>query len=225
MRGVDKLWGIVVDGATPSTSLIDKLYAHTVIVELEAKLESLRSSGITSKTTAPAAELTAEIVRQSIIHGIMASHTSFLVISDVQSSSPQSESVVYVSFGEPTAVKPDWTEPPCITRWKKARGFIIPLEKRLAADGRGLVGNKYARFSESVFVSERPAPNDPDYRGIVHKRLGENLRLATAGPKKTRVEPSTSGSSSSNISSSSSNSEGGVTPVSLLLSEELSRTP
>ena len=32
----------------------------------------------------------------------------------------------------------DWMIPPCISNWKNSRGFTIPLDKRLAADGRGL---------------------------------------------------------------------------------------
>lgn len=30
----------------------------------------------------------------------------------------------------------DWKIPPCISNWKNARGYTIPLEMRLAADGR-----------------------------------------------------------------------------------------
>jgi SNW domain-containing protein 1 len=32
----------------------------------------------------------------------------------------------------------DWMIPPCISNWKNNKGFTIPLDKRLAADGRGL---------------------------------------------------------------------------------------
>jgi SNW domain-containing protein 1 len=31
----------------------------------------------------------------------------------------------------------DWKIPPCVSNWKNARGYTIPLDKRLAADGRG----------------------------------------------------------------------------------------
>ena len=34
--------------------------------------------------------------------------------------------------------KKNWEIPPCISNWKNARGYTIPLDKRLAADGRGL---------------------------------------------------------------------------------------
>jgi SNW domain-containing protein 1 len=32
----------------------------------------------------------------------------------------------------------EWKIPPCISNWKNAKGYTIPLDKRLAADGRGL---------------------------------------------------------------------------------------
>ena len=32
----------------------------------------------------------------------------------------------------------DWKIPPCVSNWKNAKGYTIPLDKRLAADGRGL---------------------------------------------------------------------------------------
>lgn len=36
------------------------------------------------------------------------------------------------------AEQADWKIPPCISNWKNAKGYTIPLDKRLAADGRGL---------------------------------------------------------------------------------------
>ena len=32
----------------------------------------------------------------------------------------------------------DWKIPPSISNWKNAKGYTIPLDKRLVADGRGL---------------------------------------------------------------------------------------
>lgn len=37
----------------------------------------------------------------------------------------------------------DWTIPPAISNWKNPKGYTIPLDKRLAADGRGLQDVKY----------------------------------------------------------------------------------
>ena len=32
----------------------------------------------------------------------------------------------------------EWKIPPCISNWKNSKGYTRPLEKLLAADGRGL---------------------------------------------------------------------------------------
>lgn len=81
-----------------------------------------------------------------------------------------------------------WKVPPCISNWKNARGFIIPLDKRLAADGRGLqevtINNKFAMLSEALYISERKATEDLKYRNDIRKRMAmkekeereENLR-------------------------------------------------
>ena len=49
-----------------------------------------------------------------------------------------------------------WKIPPAISNWKNAKGFIIPLDKRLAADGRGLqeitINNNFATLSEALYV-------------------------------------------------------------------------
>jgi SNW domain-containing protein 1 len=46
-----------------------------------------------------------------------------------------------------------WKIPPCVSNWKNARGYTIPLDKRLAADGRGLqeqtVNNNFATLVRS----------------------------------------------------------------------------
>lgn len=41
-----------------------------------------------------------------------------------------------------------WNIPPCVSNWKNAKGFTIPLEMRLSADGRNLknVINNFLSF-------------------------------------------------------------------------------
>jgi len=55
----------------------------------------------------------------------------------------------------------DWKIPPCISNWKNAKTFSIPLDKRLAADGRNLqdvaVNDKFAALSEDLVIAERKA--------------------------------------------------------------------
>ena len=55
----------------------------------------------------------------------------------------------------------DWKIPPCISNWKNAKGYTIPLDKRLAADGRGLqetaINDGFAKFTEALYVAEQNA--------------------------------------------------------------------
>lgn len=71
--------------------------------------------------------------------------------------------------------KQAWKVPPCISNWKNARGYTIPLDKRLAADGRGLqevtINNKFATLSESLYVAERKASEDLRIRNQIRKKM------------------------------------------------------
>lgn len=50
-----------------------------------------------------------------------------------------------------------WKIPPSISNWKNAKGYTIPLDKRLAADGRGLqeVGEEEAQAGRQRRAGER----------------------------------------------------------------------
>mmetsp|Transcript_33354 Transcript_33354/g.73135 ORF Transcript_33354/g.73135 Transcript_33354/m.73135 type:complete len:660 (+) Transcript_33354:91-2070(+) len=69
-----------------------------------------------------------------------------------------------------------WNIPACISNWKNTRGYTIPLDKRLAADGRGLredttINTNFATLSESLYVAERQAREEVKMRAVVKKRL------------------------------------------------------
>jgi len=69
-----------------------------------------------------------------------------------------------------------WNVPACISNWKNTRGYTIPLDKRLAADGRGLrddatINPQFAVLSESLYVAERQAREEVRTRAAVQKRL------------------------------------------------------
>mmetsp|Transcript_27909 Transcript_27909/g.57988 ORF Transcript_27909/g.57988 Transcript_27909/m.57988 type:complete len:659 (-) Transcript_27909:40-2016(-) len=69
-----------------------------------------------------------------------------------------------------------WNIPACISNWKNTRGYTIPLDKRLAADGRGLrddatINANFAVLSESLYVAERQAREEVRTRAAVQKRL------------------------------------------------------
>eukprot|EP01114_Cavostelium_apophysatum_P013203 TRINITY_DN3138_c0_g1_i1.p1 TRINITY_DN3138_c0_g1~~TRINITY_DN3138_c0_g1_i1.p1 ORF type:complete len:559 (+),score=177.22 TRINITY_DN3138_c0_g1_i1:136-1812(+) len=69
----------------------------------------------------------------------------------------------------------DWKIPPCISNWKNNKGYTIPLDKRLAADGRGLqdvqINDNFAKLSESLYIAERSAREEVAKRAEVDKRL------------------------------------------------------
>jgi SNW domain-containing protein 1 len=48
----------------------------------------------------------------------------------------------------------EWMIPPCISNWKNNKGFTIPLDKRLAADGRGLQDVSRQARSRNCILAE-----------------------------------------------------------------------
>lgn len=76
-----------------------------------------------------------------------------------------------------------WKIPPCISNWKNAKGYTIPLDKRLAADGRGLIEHtinpNFASFAEALYVAESAAREEVEKRAAVAKRLAEQERKQT----------------------------------------------
>jgi SNW domain-containing protein 1 len=69
----------------------------------------------------------------------------------------------------------DWKIPPVVSNWKNSRGFTIPLDKRLAADGRHLqehtINNKFATLAEALYITERKAADDLRVRAQLRKQL------------------------------------------------------
>uniref|UniRef100_A0A1D1YQ82 SNW domain-containing protein 1 n=2 Tax=Anthurium amnicola TaxID=1678845 RepID=A0A1D1YQ82_9ARAE len=69
----------------------------------------------------------------------------------------------------------DWKIPPCISNWKNPKGYTIPLDKRLAADGRGLqevqINDNFAKLSESLYVAEQKAREAVAMRSKVQREL------------------------------------------------------
>lgn len=70
-----------------------------------------------------------------------------------------------------------WKIPPPISNWKNPAGFTVPLDKRLAADGRGLqdvtINDKFAQFSEALFMADRHAREEVRQRALMQQRLAE----------------------------------------------------
>lgn len=69
----------------------------------------------------------------------------------------------------------DWKIPPCISNWKNPKGYTIPLDKRLAADGRGLqdvqINDNFAKLSEALYVAEQKAREAVAMRSKLQKEM------------------------------------------------------
>ncbi|KAI1390910.1 SKIP/SNW domain-containing protein [Hypoxylon trugodes] len=95
-----------------------------------------------------------------------------------------------------------WKIPPPVSNWKNPKGFTVPLDKRLAADGRGLqdvaINDKFAQFSEALFMADRHAREEVRQRALMQQRLAEkekaqkeeNLRMLAQKAREERGGPS-----------------------------------
>ncbi|EDQ89785.1 uncharacterized protein MONBRDRAFT_24891 [Monosiga brevicollis MX1] len=67
--------------------------------------------------------------------------------------------------------------PPCISNWKNSKGFVVPLDKRMAADGRALqdvtINDKFAKLSEALHIAERKSREDIAMRQDIQKRAAQ----------------------------------------------------
>ncbi|GAB5367336.1 hypothetical protein AAMO2058_001221600 [Amorphochlora amoebiformis] len=74
----------------------------------------------------------------------------------------------------------NWKIPPCISNWKNIKGYTIPLDKRMATDGRGLkevqINDNFATLSESLYIAERNARQDIEVRAQMMKNLMQSKK-------------------------------------------------
>lgn len=70
-----------------------------------------------------------------------------------------------------------WKIPPPVSNWKNPKGYTVPLDKRLAADGRGLqdvtINDKFAQFAEALFTADRHAREEVRLRAQMQQKLAE----------------------------------------------------
>ncbi|KAI0977190.1 SKIP/SNW domain-containing protein [Xylaria arbuscula] len=95
-----------------------------------------------------------------------------------------------------------WRIPAPVSNWKNPKGFTIALDKRLAADGRGLqdvtINDKFAQFSEALFMADRHAREEVRQRALMQQRLAEkekaqkedSLRTLAQKAREERSRPS-----------------------------------
>lgn len=121
----------------------------------------------------------------------------------------------------------EWMIPPCISNWKNNKGFTIPLDKRLAADGRGLqdvhINDNFAKFSEALFIADRHAREEVRQRALMQQKLAqkekankeEHLRMLAQRAREERgglavsSKPSVDGRTAMNTSLANYGSESG----------------
>ena len=74
-----------------------------------------------------------------------------------------------------TEEQKNWVIPPCISNWKNAKGYTIPLDKRLANDGRGLqdvtINDNFAKFSEALYIADKHAREEVKLRTEMQTQL------------------------------------------------------
>ncbi|KPV72312.1 uncharacterized protein RHOBADRAFT_46766 [Rhodotorula graminis WP1] len=92
----------------------------------------------------------------------------------------------------------EWMIPPCVSNWKNNKGYTIPLDKRLAADGRGLqdvqINDRFAQFSEALYVADRHAREEVRQRALMQQKIAskekeakeENLRMMAQRAREER---------------------------------------
>jgi SNW domain-containing protein 1 len=93
----------------------------------------------------------------------------------------------------------EWKIPPCISNWKNAKGYTIPLDKRMAADGRGLqqvhINENFAKLAEALYIADRKAREAVEMRAQLEKKLAQkekerkedHLRMLAAEAREKRA--------------------------------------
>ncbi len=73
-----------------------------------------------------------------------------------------------------------WKIPVCVSNWKTNRGYVVPLDKRVGADGRGLVeptiNDAFAKLSEALSIAERKARVEVETRAAISRKLAQRSK-------------------------------------------------
>lgn len=67
----------------------------------------------------------------------------------------------------------EWKVPPSISNWKNPRGYTIPLEMRLSADGRTLrqhtINEKFSNFADAMYITEQELRRSVEERNQIEQ--------------------------------------------------------
>ncbi|SAM81948.1 probable transcriptional coregulator Snw1 [Ustilago bromivora] len=76
----------------------------------------------------------------------------------------------------------DWMIPPAISNWKNNKGYTIPLDKRLAADGSGIkdvvINDNFSQLAEALNLADRHAREEVRQRSIMQQKLAAKEKAA-----------------------------------------------
>lgn len=106
--------------------------------------------------------------------------TSLIHFSVLHSAAPPSPPAT-IQHSPPRKItvkeQQEWKIPPCISNWKNPKGYTIPLDKRLAADGRGMqqvhVNENFSKLSESLYIVERKAREAVEMRAKMERERAQ----------------------------------------------------
>ena len=64
-----------------------------------------------------------------------------------------------------------------MSNWKNPKGYTIPLDKRLAADGRGMqsvhINENFSKFAEALYIADRKAREAIEMRAKVEQTIAQ----------------------------------------------------
>uniref|UniRef100_A0A2K6UX77 SNW domain-containing protein 1 n=1 Tax=Saimiri boliviensis boliviensis TaxID=39432 RepID=A0A2K6UX77_SAIBB len=64
----------------------------------------------------------------------------------------------------------EWKIPPCISNWKNAKGYTIPLDKRLATVH---INENFAKLAEALYIADRKAREAVEMRAQVERKMAQ----------------------------------------------------
>lgn len=74
----------------------------------------------------------------------------------------------------------NWRIPPCVSAWKNAKGYTIPLDKRLAADGRGMqeqtINKKHMSLAQALYSAEEHARKETELQARLQYEMKQRQK-------------------------------------------------
>lgn len=85
-----------------------------------------------------------------------------------------------------------WKIPPCISNTKNSRGFVLPLEMRISADGKNRqehkLNEKFLHFSSAIYESEKQGRKALEERKRIQQTLAHEEQIKREESIKREIE-------------------------------------